>query len=102
MKHVANGFPRDLEKYLREIEAFVGDRLVPLQNVARHVSRADSEFENLRIWHAWLAYLIENQIEELKTWGRGHEAICPSAHKRSVMEFVLSTNESTHSHLLIH
>ena len=97
MKHVANGFPRDVEEYLGEIETLIGDGLVTLQDVARHVSRTDSEFENVRVCRAWLAYLIENQIEELKTWGRGNEAICPSAHKGSVMEFVLSTNETTHA-----
>ncbi|MGH6714621.1 MAG: hypothetical protein ACREDC_00360 [Bradyrhizobium sp.] len=102
MKHVANGFPRDLEKHLGEIETFIGDCLVPLQNMARHVSRTDSKLDDMRIWRAWPAYLIEYQIEELKAWGRWHEAIRPSAHKCSVMKFVLSTNEPAHVDLSIH
>ena len=64
--------------------------------MARHVSGPDPQLKNMRIGHAWLLYLAENQIEQLKTWGRGHEAICPSAHKGSVMKFVLRTNKSTH------
>src|SRR5690348_15241216 len=100
MKHVANGLPRDLEKHLRKVETFVSDSLVPLENVARHISRADTELENVRILQASLAYLVQNQIEQLKARGRGHKAISPSAYKGSVMEFVFGTDEASHSFVL--
>jgi hypothetical protein len=77
-------------------DTLIADGLLPLQNVASHVSGADAELNHVRVGHMRAVDLIQDRIEELKTRLSWDEAVSPAANERRVMELVLGTDEPGH------
>src|SRR5258708_6784218 len=99
MQEIADRLLGDRKKRIGEIQAFITDGWIALQDMARHVSGSNAELDHMRMRHARLADLIGDHIEECEAFRRRHEAVGPAADKSSVMKFMLRTNVAAHGSL---
>src|SRR6266487_2185534 len=96
MQEIANRLSGNLKERVGEIHALIADGWVVLQDVARHVSGPDPEFDHMRMGYARPADLIGDHVEEREAFRRRHEAVGPAADETGVMKFVLRANVSAH------
>jgi hypothetical protein len=95
-RQVAKRSFRHLEENVGEVEAFIAEGFVTLQDIPRHVAGTKAEFKDVGVSGAKSLDLVQDHVEEGQPRQGRNKAIGPALHEGGIVEFVLGTNETSH------